>query len=70
MAECRYACRLKRIGHRDEVVSGMRDEIMELMKLFKQKNKVKPEAIIIYRDGVSHGEFKEVRRSASPSMAS
>lgn len=48
----------------------MRDEIMELMKLFKQKNKVKPEAIIIYRDGVSHGEFKEVRRSASPSMAS
>jgi hypothetical protein len=57
-----YACRIKRIGYREEVVGGMKDDIMELMKLFRQRNNgLKPESIVVYRDGVSQGEFKEVR---------
>lgn len=64
----RYASRIKLIGHREEVVSGMKAEIMELLKLFREHNKgVKPEAIVVYRDGVSHGEFKEARASLTPS---
>jgi hypothetical protein len=58
---CRYASRIKLIGHREEVVSGMKNEMIELFKLFREKNQgVKPESIVVYRDGVSHGEFKEV----------
>ena len=58
----RYACRIKRIGYREEVVAGMKEELVELLQLFRQRNNgAKPESIIIYRDGVSQGEFKEVR---------
>jgi hypothetical protein len=62
-----YACRIKRVGHREEVVQdtlGMQDDVQRLLQLFYQRNNgVRPEAIVIYRDGVSHGEFKEVRFS-------
>jgi Piwi domain len=39
----------------------MKDEIKDLFKLFATRNGgVKPEAVIVYRDGVSQGEFKQV----------
>jgi hypothetical protein len=58
---CRYASRIKLIEHRKEVADGMKSEMIELFKLFREKNQgVKPESIVVYRDGVSHGEFKEV----------
>jgi hypothetical protein len=63
---CRYASRIKLIEHRKEVVDGMTSEMIELFKLFREKNQgVKPESIVVYRDGVSHGEFKEVRHCAA-----
>ena len=67
----RYACRIKRIGYREEVVAGMKEELVELLQLFRQRNNgAKPESIIIYRDGVSQGEFKEVRtRQSGPVLA-
>jgi Piwi domain len=57
----RYACRIKRIGYREEVIAGMKEEMIELFKLFREHNNAKPESIVVYRDGVSQGEFKEVR---------
>ena len=60
-----YACRIKRVGYREEVVQdtvGMQADVLSLLKVWVTRNKgVKPETIVIYRDGVSHGEFKEVR---------
>jgi eukaryotic translation initiation factor 2C len=48
------------MGHREEVVSDMKEDIKDLLKLYYERNRVKPESIVIYRDGVSQGEFKEV----------
>ena len=65
-----YACRIKRVGHRQEVVQEMKEDIKELLKLFYEKNRVKPMHIVVYRDGVSMGEFAGVMvkvRSASVS---
>lgn len=56
-----YACRILQTGHRKEVVEDMTATIKELLQLFERRNKVKPEAIIVYRDGVSMGEFTSVR---------
>lgn len=62
-----YACRIKRVGFREEVVQdtqGMQADVLQLLKVFCARNGgVKPSSIVIYRDGVSHGEFKEVRCS-------
>ena len=55
-----YACRIKRTGHRKEIVDDIHEDIKSLLQLFKQRNGVKPESIVVYRDGVSQGEFKEV----------
>lgn len=55
-----YACRIKRTGHRKEIVEDIQDDIKALLLLFMQRNGVKPESIVVYRDGVSQGEFHEV----------
>jgi Piwi domain len=55
-----YACRIKRTGHRKEIVEDIDQDIKSLLQLYKQRNGVKPESIVVYRDGVSQGEFKEV----------
>jgi thermostable 8-oxoguanine DNA glycosylase len=61
-AFAQYACRIKGVGHQQEVVHDMKEDIMALLKEFRLRNDgVKPEAIVVYRDGVSHGEFKNVR---------
>lgn len=60
-AFAQYACRIKRNKYREEIVQDMTDDIMALLKLFRVRNEgVKPESIVVYRDGVSHGEFKKV----------
>lgn len=38
----------------------MKEDVKELLLAFHQRNKVKPEAIVVYRDGVSVGEFAGV----------
>lgn len=56
-----YACRIKTLEYRKEIVTDMRDDIMDLLKLFRVRNNgLKPESIVVYRDGVSQGEFKQV----------
>ena len=53
-----------------DTVQEMKEDIKELLKLFYEKNRVKPMHIVVYRDGVSMGEFAGVMvkvRSASVS---
>ena len=39
-----------------------------LLNLYNKTNKMKPERIIFFRDGVSEGQFKEVQRAEVPQI--
>ena len=45
---------------RIEIVQPLTDGMVKLLIEFKKRNNVMPEHIIIYRDGVSDGQFQEV----------
>ncbi len=42
-------------------LQGLRGAVKELLGEFYKKNKRLPEVLIMYRDGVSEGQFDEVR---------
>ncbi|KAL3218511.1 hypothetical protein MRX96_050693 [Rhipicephalus microplus] len=46
---------------RVEIIKDLKDMMKELLKAFYRATKHKPERIIFYRDGVSEGQFMEVR---------
>ncbi|KAH8018760.1 hypothetical protein HPB51_011511 [Rhipicephalus microplus] len=46
---------------RVEIIRDLKDMMKELLKAFYRATKHKPERIIFYRDGVSQGQFMEVR---------
>ncbi|KAH8018342.1 hypothetical protein HPB51_003063 [Rhipicephalus microplus] len=46
---------------RVEIIRDLKDMMKELLKAFYRATKHKPERIIFYRDGVSEGQFMEVR---------
>ncbi|KAG0415985.1 hypothetical protein HPB47_006838 [Ixodes persulcatus] len=46
---------------RVEMVKDLKGMVMELLKAFREDTRHKPEHIIFYRDGVSEGQFAEVR---------
>ncbi|XP_075737900.1 protein argonaute-4-like isoform X2 [Rhipicephalus microplus] len=46
---------------RVEIIRDLKDMMKELLKAFYRATKRKPERIIFYRDGVSEGQFMEVR---------
>ncbi|KAJ6510612.1 argonaute-like protein [Mycena sanguinolenta] len=45
-----------------EMLSELRDMLVERLLLYEKKNKVLPERIIVFRDGVSEGQFDIVLR--------
>lgn len=44
-----------------EIISDLEEITLEHLNFFKSKTKAKPEAIIFFRDGVSEGQFEQVR---------
>lgn len=56
----RYAARVRTQGHRCEKILDFGDMCLELIESYDRLNKVKPEKIIIFRDGVSEGQFDMV----------
>ncbi|KAL3209470.1 hypothetical protein MRX96_009206 [Rhipicephalus microplus] len=46
---------------RTEIIKDLKDMMKELLKAFYRATMHKPERIIFYRDGVSEGQFMEVR---------
>ncbi|CAN7977088.1 unnamed protein product, partial [Ixodes persulcatus] len=46
---------------RVEMIKDLKGMVMELLKAFREATRHKPEHIIFYRDGVSEGQFAQVR---------
>lgn len=50
---------------RQENIEGLEDMCLDLLKMFEVKNKRKPQRIIVFRDGVSEGQFQIVLRKGT-----
>jgi hypothetical protein len=59
-ARRRFASRVLVQAGRTELVANLQYPIRELLIAFYQVNRVKPEAIVFFRDGVSEGEYDQV----------
>lgn len=55
-----HASAIRAQGHRVEQIVHLKDMIVQLMKAFYRNEKMKPDNIIFYRDGVSEGQFQMV----------
>ncbi|KAJ6882729.1 protein argonaute 2-like [Populus alba x Populus x berolinensis] len=56
----RYAARVRPQDHRCEKILNFGDMCLELVEFYFRLNKAKPEKIVIFRDGVSEGQFDMV----------
>ncbi|KAK4255929.1 hypothetical protein QN277_008856 [Acacia crassicarpa] len=56
----RYAARVGPQSHRKEQIMNFGTICLELVDCYRRLNKVKPEKIVIFRDGVSEGQFDMV----------
>ncbi|XP_004295480.1 PREDICTED: protein argonaute 2 [Fragaria vesca subsp. vesca] len=56
----RYAARVRPQYHRKESILNFGDMVLELVKSYYRMNKVLPEKIVVFRDGVSEGQFDMV----------
>jgi hypothetical protein len=55
-----WPCRFSIQESRKEMVSALEGMVLSLLKLWEKHNSRLPENIIIYRDGVSEGQFQQV----------
>ncbi|KZV29882.1 protein argonaute 2-like [Dorcoceras hygrometricum] len=53
----RYAARVSPQAHRQEKISNFGDMCLDLIKTYSGLNRVRPSRIVIFRDGVSEGQF-------------
>ncbi|KAG0001210.1 Protein argonaute 10 [Modicella reniformis] len=56
----KYSGRLKVQDSRVEVIEGLKSLVHQLLVSFKEKNRVYPQRILFYRDGVSEGQYAEI----------
>ncbi|GMI72986.1 argonaute 2 [Hibiscus trionum] len=56
----RYAARVRPQFHRKEQILEFGEMCLELVESYAHLNKVKPEKIVLFRDGVSEGQFDMV----------
>lgn len=64
-----YAAYLTMQNPNEEMVLGLEDAMVHLLKLFQAKNNGKmPEIIVLYRDGVSDGQFDKVVQIEIPAI--
>ncbi|XP_021294752.1 protein argonaute 2-like [Herrania umbratica] len=56
----RYAARVRPQDHRKEQILQFGEMCVELVESYERVNKVKPEKIVLFRDGVSEGQFDMV----------
>lgn len=45
---------------RTDIISDLSNIVVELLQKFYKETGLKPERIVFYRDGVSHGQFSQV----------
>jgi len=64
-----YCAHLSVQKSREEMVQQLEDAVVSLLTVFKQRNQGKlPQNIIVYRDGVSDGQFDLVLRNELPQI--
>ncbi len=56
----RYAASVRTQGSRVEIIADIREMFKEQIAHFVAANRVKPQRILFYRDGVSEGQFAQV----------
>lgn len=56
----KHAGAVRAQGHRVEQIEHMREMVVDLMKRYYRETRSKPERIVMYRDGVSEGQFHMV----------
>lgn len=62
-----YCAHLSAQTSRQEMVSGLEDAVVKLLETFRARNRnVFPETIIVYRDGVSEGQYDQVLQQELP----
>ncbi|KAG0165351.1 Eukaryotic translation initiation factor 2C [Apophysomyces sp. BC1015] len=59
----RYASAIRVQANRTEIIADLANMVKELLKSFYQQCGQKPERILFYRDGVSEGQFKTVKKA-------
>ncbi|KAI1709334.1 piwi domain-containing protein [Ditylenchus destructor] len=64
----RYAATVRVQQHRHEIISDLTYMVRELLIQFYRNTRFKPTRIVIYRDGVSEGQFLNVLQSELRSM--
>ncbi|CAG8636514.1 4391_t:CDS:10 [Ambispora gerdemannii] len=58
----RYATSIKFQAPRAEIIAELQQMVQELLKIYYKETKKKPERILFYRDGVSEGQFEDVKK--------
>ncbi|KAI5072524.1 hypothetical protein GOP47_0012630 [Adiantum capillus-veneris] len=56
----KYVASVRAQPHREEMIEKLPEMVIELWRKFCDKTKVRPERIIMFRDGVSEGQFDKV----------
>eukprot|EP01101_Sappina_pedata_P009904 TRINITY_DN6111_c0_g1_i1.p1 TRINITY_DN6111_c0_g1~~TRINITY_DN6111_c0_g1_i1.p1 ORF type:complete len:597 (-),score=157.57 TRINITY_DN6111_c0_g1_i1:29-1636(-) len=56
----RYTTVVRPQGHRVEIIADLKGTMKKILFQYYQQSRVKPDAIVFYRDGVSEGQFEQV----------
>ncbi|KAG2136022.1 Piwi domain-containing protein [Suillus clintonianus] len=63
-----YPASLEIQESRKEMITNLKDMMVARLQLFKQHSKVLPKRVLVYRDGVSEGQFNIVRMEELPEI--
>lgn len=66
----RYCATVRVQRPRQEIIQDLASMVRELLIQFYKSTRYKPTRIIFYRDGVSEGQFRQVRKKKSSSLFS
>ena len=58
----RYSATVRVQNHRQEIIAELAVMVREMLIDFYKSTRFKPHRIIFYRDGVSEGQFQQVRQ--------
>ncbi|KDO27771.1 hypothetical protein SPRG_07370 [Saprolegnia parasitica CBS 223.65] len=57
---CYHAATVRKQGHRVDIIEDLEGMVNELLRQFYAETRLKPLRILVYRDGVSEGQFQHV----------
>ncbi|KAH6903111.1 ribonuclease H-like domain-containing protein [Coprinopsis sp. MPI-PUGE-AT-0042] len=63
-----YPCSLQIQESKKEMVTKLDEMMFERLQLFKSRNRCLPDRVLVYRDGVSEGQFKIVIEEEMPKI--